>query len=129
LGGALLIAAQLVRPINTNLYIAASILEAAGFSPLLLGTLGFLRTMYVDNNLNIFFVTDCFPSGKNSFSEHGRMPNVFVYSVFLASLRSHCPSMVESLRPFQAIKASPTHSATSGVFYLLYFAAFLQLCI
>lgn len=65
-----------MRPINTNLYIAASILEAAGFSPLLLGTLGFLRTMYVDNNLNIFFVTDCFPSGKNSFSEHGRMPNV-----------------------------------------------------
>ncbi|KIM84628.1 hypothetical protein PILCRDRAFT_818206 [Piloderma croceum F 1598] len=60
LGGALLIAAQLVRPGNTNLYVAASILEAAGLSPLLLATLGFLRTV-----------------GKNSFSEHGRMPNVF----------------------------------------------------
>lgn len=40
-------AAQLVRPVNENLYIAASILELAGLSPLLLATLGFVRTVYV----------------------------------------------------------------------------------
>lgn len=45
LGGALLIAAELVRPINAKLYIAASILEFAGLSPLLLATLGFVRTI------------------------------------------------------------------------------------
>lgn len=47
LGGILLVAAEEVRPINANLYIAASILEFSGLSPLLLATLGFVRTMYV----------------------------------------------------------------------------------
>jgi len=45
LGAALQIASQLVRPININLYIAAAILNAAGLSPLLLGTLGFVQTV------------------------------------------------------------------------------------
>ncbi|KAF7982887.1 hypothetical protein HWV62_25134 [Athelia sp. TMB] len=45
LGGALLVAAQLVRPLNLGLYIAASILQLAGLSPLLLATLGFVRTV------------------------------------------------------------------------------------
>lgn len=47
LGGTLQIAAQLVRPVNTNLYLSAAILEAAGLSPLLLATLGFVQTVYV----------------------------------------------------------------------------------
>jgi hypothetical protein len=47
LGGVLQIAAQMVRPINSNLYISAAILEAAGLSPLLLATLGFVQTVYV----------------------------------------------------------------------------------
>jgi len=68
LGGALLVAAQLVRPINFNLYIAASILEAAGLSPLLIATLGFLLTV-----------------GKNSSSKHGMSFHVFH---ILASLGS-----------------------------------------
>lgn len=45
LGAILLIAAQLTRPINTSLYIGAYVLEGAGLSPLLLATLGFLRTV------------------------------------------------------------------------------------
>lgn len=45
LGGILLVAAQLVRPVNTSLYTGASTLEAVGLSPLLLATLGFLRTV------------------------------------------------------------------------------------
>jgi hypothetical protein len=60
LGGILLIAAELTRPINTNLYIGAYVLVAAGLSPLLLATLGFLRTI-----------------GQNSFSEGGSMTRVF----------------------------------------------------
>lgn len=40
-------AAQLVTPVNTTLYEVAYILESVGLSPLLLATLGFLRTMYV----------------------------------------------------------------------------------
>jgi len=40
-----MIAAELIRPVNTTLYIIAFILEAAGLSPLLLATLGFLRTV------------------------------------------------------------------------------------
>jgi hypothetical protein len=43
-----MIAAELTRPINTNLYIGAFILEAAGLSPLLLATLGFLWIVYAD---------------------------------------------------------------------------------
>ena len=46
LGGILLVASELVRPINVSLYIAAAILEFAGLSPLLLATLGFVRSMY-----------------------------------------------------------------------------------
>lgn len=47
LGAALLIAAQLVRPVDTGLFTVAYILESVGLSPLLLATLGFLRTVYV----------------------------------------------------------------------------------
>ena len=43
----MLTAAQLVTPVNTTLYEVAYILESVGLSPLLLATLGFLRTMYV----------------------------------------------------------------------------------
>jgi hypothetical protein len=50
LGGILQIAAQWVRPINTNLYIAAAILEAAGLSPLLLATLGFVQTVCISHD-------------------------------------------------------------------------------
>lgn len=42
-----MVAAELIRPINTNVYIVAFIMEAAGLSPLLMATLGFLRTVYV----------------------------------------------------------------------------------
>lgn len=55
LGGALLVAAELVQPVNINLYIAASVLQAAGLSPLLLATLGFVRTVYV---YELIFCTD-----------------------------------------------------------------------
>jgi hypothetical protein len=44
-----MVAAELVQPVNTTLYIIAFILEAAGLSPLLLATLGFLRTAYVSS--------------------------------------------------------------------------------
>ncbi|KAF7982010.1 hypothetical protein HWV62_30246 [Athelia sp. TMB] len=49
LGGALLIASELVRPINVSLYIAAAILEFAGLSPLLLATLGFVRSIVMSS--------------------------------------------------------------------------------
>jgi hypothetical protein len=49
IGGALMIAAELVQPVNTTLYIVAFILEAAGLSPLLMATLAFLRTVYVES--------------------------------------------------------------------------------
>jgi len=39
-----MMAAELIQPVNTTLYVIAFILEAAGLSPLLLATLGFLRT-------------------------------------------------------------------------------------
>ena len=44
-----MIAAELVQPVNTTLYIVAFILEAAGLSPLLMATLAFLRTVYVES--------------------------------------------------------------------------------
>jgi len=40
-----MVAAELVQPVNKTLYIIAFILESAGLSPLLLATLGFLRTI------------------------------------------------------------------------------------
>ena len=53
LGAILQVSAQLVRPINTNLYLSAAILEAAGLSPLLLTTLGLVKTVYVVPSPNI----------------------------------------------------------------------------
>jgi hypothetical protein len=47
IGGALMIAAELTRPVNSTLYIIAFILEAAGISPLLMATLSFLHIVYV----------------------------------------------------------------------------------
>ena len=44
-----MIAAQLTQPANVTLYIIAYILQAAGLSPLLMATLGFLRTVYVSS--------------------------------------------------------------------------------
>jgi len=69
LGGILLIAAQLTRPVNTGLYTGAYVLESAGLSPLLLATLGFLRTI-----------------GRNSFSEGGPMTRVFRLLALLATI-------------------------------------------
>lgn len=46
IGGAMMIAAELTRPVNFNLYIGAFILEAAGLSPLLLATSVFLGIVY-----------------------------------------------------------------------------------
>ncbi|KIJ68796.1 hypothetical protein HYDPIDRAFT_125815 [Hydnomerulius pinastri MD-312] len=43
LGGALLVAAELIRPAVTGLYIGGYALEASGLSPLLLATLGLLQ--------------------------------------------------------------------------------------
>jgi len=42
-GGALLVAAELIVPVVTGLYIGGYALEASGLSPLLLGTLGLLE--------------------------------------------------------------------------------------
>lgn len=44
-GGAMLVASQLITPINETIYTTAIILESVGLSPLLLATLGFLRTV------------------------------------------------------------------------------------
>ncbi|KAG2045336.1 hypothetical protein BDR03DRAFT_848884 [Suillus americanus] len=44
LGGALLVAAEEVTPVNTSLYIGGYALEASGLSPLLLCTLGLFQT-------------------------------------------------------------------------------------
>ena len=44
-GGALLVAAELVVPVVTGLYIGGYALEASGLSPLLLSTLGLLEIM------------------------------------------------------------------------------------
>jgi len=44
-GGSLHIAAEEVRPINISLFIGYSILEAAGLSPLLIATVGFLKSI------------------------------------------------------------------------------------
>jgi hypothetical protein len=46
-GGALLVAAELVVPANTNLYIVAYVLQNAGVSLLMLATIGFLGLVYV----------------------------------------------------------------------------------
>ncbi|KAG2123609.1 hypothetical protein DEU56DRAFT_829381 [Suillus clintonianus] len=46
LGGALLIAAEEVTPVNTSLYIGGYALEASGLSPLLLCTLGLLHSIF-----------------------------------------------------------------------------------
>ncbi|KII86377.1 hypothetical protein PLICRDRAFT_56088 [Plicaturopsis crispa FD-325 SS-3] len=43
LGGAMTIAAELVTPVNANLYVTTLVLQGVGLSPLLLSTLAFLR--------------------------------------------------------------------------------------
>ncbi|KZP25970.1 hypothetical protein FIBSPDRAFT_661209, partial [Athelia psychrophila] len=45
IGGACLIAAEEIRPVVTTLYIVGIVLESAGLSPLMLATLGFLKTI------------------------------------------------------------------------------------
>lgn len=40
-----MVAAELIRPINETVYEIALILEGLGLQPLLMTTLGFLRTM------------------------------------------------------------------------------------
>lgn len=45
LAGILLVAAESIKPVNVGVYIGATILEFAGLSPLLLGTLGFVHTV------------------------------------------------------------------------------------
>jgi len=59
-GGALLIAAEEIRPVNISLYTAAYILQSVGLSPLLLSTLGFLGLV-----------------GQHAFSENARMSRSF----------------------------------------------------
>jgi hypothetical protein len=46
LGGALLVAAEEITPVNTSLYIGGFALEASGLSPLLLCTLGLLHSIF-----------------------------------------------------------------------------------
>ncbi|KAG1758037.1 hypothetical protein EDB19DRAFT_1660437 [Suillus lakei] len=46
LGGALLVAAEEITPVNTSLYIGGYALEASGLSPLLLCTLGLLHSIF-----------------------------------------------------------------------------------
>jgi hypothetical protein len=46
LGGALLVAAEDITPVNTSLYIGGYALEASGLSPLLLCTLGLLHSIF-----------------------------------------------------------------------------------
>ncbi|KAF7979923.1 hypothetical protein HWV62_40334 [Athelia sp. TMB] len=50
IGGATLIAAEEIRPVVTTLYIVGIVLESAGLSPLMLATLGFIKTI-VQNSL------------------------------------------------------------------------------
>ncbi|KAG1825484.1 uncharacterized protein BJ212DRAFT_1443614 [Suillus subaureus] len=59
LGGALLVAAEEVTPVNTSLYIGGYALEASGLSPLLLCTLGLLHS--------IFQTPDGFPRYQRQF--------------------------------------------------------------
>lgn len=59
LGGALLVAAEEVTPVNTSLYIGGYALEASGLSPLLLCTLGLLHS--------IFRTPDGFPRYQKPF--------------------------------------------------------------
>ncbi|KAG1816170.1 hypothetical protein DFJ58DRAFT_751709 [Suillus subalutaceus] len=59
LGGALLVAAEEVTPVNTSLYIGGYALEASGLSPLLLCTLGLLHS--------IFQTPDGFPRYQRPF--------------------------------------------------------------
>ncbi|KZP32370.1 hypothetical protein FIBSPDRAFT_723111 [Athelia psychrophila] len=49
LAGILLVAAETITPVNVGVYIGAAILEFAGLSPLLLGTLGFVRTVVLSS--------------------------------------------------------------------------------
>jgi len=44
-GGGSMVAAELIRPINKNIYEVALIMESMGLQPLLMTTLGFLRTI------------------------------------------------------------------------------------
>jgi hypothetical protein len=60
IGGAMMVAAELIQPVNITLYIIGFILEAAGLSPLLMATLGFLRTV-----------------GQNSSGNSGQSVRVF----------------------------------------------------
>lgn len=59
LGGALLVAAEEITPVNTSLYIGGYALEASGLSPLLLCTLGLLHS--------IFQTPDGFPRYQRQF--------------------------------------------------------------
>ncbi|KAG1889256.1 hypothetical protein F4604DRAFT_1711324 [Suillus subluteus] len=59
LGGALLVAAEEITPVNTSLYIGGYALEASGLSPLLLCTLGLLHS--------IFQTPDGFPRYQRPF--------------------------------------------------------------
>jgi hypothetical protein len=43
IGGGCLVAAELITPVNENLYITAIVLESVGLSPLLFATLAFLK--------------------------------------------------------------------------------------
>jgi len=60
IGGAMMVAAELIQPVNVTLYIIAFILEATGLSPLLMATLGFLRAV-----------------GQNSAGNSGQSARVF----------------------------------------------------
>jgi len=68
-GGAMLVAAELVTPLNDDLYIGAIILESVGLAPLLLCTLAFLRTC-----------------GKGSFNESPRSLQAFRLLGLLATI-------------------------------------------
>ncbi|OAX35101.1 hypothetical protein K503DRAFT_858818 [Rhizopogon vinicolor AM-OR11-026] len=46
LGGSLLVAAEDITPVNTSLYLGGYALESSGLSPLLMCTLGLLRTVF-----------------------------------------------------------------------------------
>lgn len=67
-----MVAAELIRPINKTLYEVALIMESMGLQPLLMTTLGFLRTMYVQPFSLVAQPTNAtlFSSGAGSFGEN-----------------------------------------------------------
>jgi len=104
------VAAQLVRPINSNLYIAVSILET-GLSPLLLATLSFLRTV-----------------SKNSSSDNATMTRGLHILGSLGTVALVPPVYGGSLATNSSEHTNLIPSDAPGAFYLPRFTVSLSWC-